>query len=193
MRFVIAAIAVLLSIALAQTRADEGLRVDVAEFDAEGNLVVPTDFDRWIFIGSSLGQQYSDEAFNPSSPGMFQVVRMEPAAYQAFLDTGVFADGSLFALHFYGAQEKVSINRSGFVMDDLHFAEIHYKDSKYPQGFNFFTFRPGDVTASEVALPNDCVECHRRDAAYDGVFVQFYPDIWPHLPADVQAWLQQDE
>ena len=59
----------------------------------------------------------------------------------------------MIALHFYGSQNKISINRSGFVMGNLHFAEIHYKDSKYPEGFIFFTFNPGDEAASEVALP----------------------------------------
>ena len=193
MRNAIIALLLLLTALPASTRADDEPRLDVAEFDDDGNLIVPTDFDRWVFLGSSLGQQYSDEEFNASSPGMFQVVRMEPSAYRAFLERGEFADGTLFALHFYGARQKVSINRAGFVMENLHFAEIHYKDSKYPQGFNFFTFRPGDETASEVALPNDCVECHERDGAYDGVFVQFYPDIHAHLPADVQEWLKRNE
>jgi len=166
--------------------------VDVAEFSDSGDLVVPADLDTWVFLGSSLGMGYSQDSFDPGSPGMFQIVRMEPNAYEAFLDTGEFVDGTMIALHFYGSQNNVSINRSGFVMDNLHFAEIHYKDSKYPDGFNFFTFNPGDETAAEVALPNECVECHKRDGAYDGVFVQFYPDIQQHLPSDVQEWLSQE-
>jgi len=118
---------------------------------------------------------------------------MEPSAYAAFLETGEFVDGTMLALHFYGAQEKVSINRGGFVMSGLHFAEIHYKDSKYPDGFNFFTFTAGAEVATESPVPNDCIECHRRDGAYDGVFVQFYPDFQQHLPDDVQEWLKQEQ
>jgi len=173
--------------------AAEADNVDVAEFDDSGNLVVPADLDTWVFLGSSLGMGYSQDSFDPGSPGMFQIVRMEPNAYAAFLDTGEFVDGTMIALHFYGSQNNVSINRAGFVMDNLHFAEIHYKDSKYPDGFNFFTFNPGDETAAEVALPNECVECHKRDGAYDGVFVQFYPDIHKHLPVDVQESLKQEQ
>jgi cytochrome P460 len=172
--------------------AAEADNVDVAEFDDSGNLVVPADLDTWVFLGSSLGMGYSQDSFDPGSPGMFQIVRMEPNAYAAFLDTGEFIDGTMIALHFYGSQNDVSINRAGFVMDNLHFAEIHYKDSKYPEGFNFFTFNPGDETAAEVALPNECVECHKRDGAYDGVFVQFYPDIQKHLPDDIQERLIQE-
>ena len=87
----------------------------------------------------------------------------------------------------------IVINRAGFVMDSLHFGEIHYKDSKrYPDGFNFFNFRAGQKHAEEVPLPNDCVECHRKDGAYDGVFVQFYPPVYEFLPEDVRASLEHD-
>ena len=191
MRPLFVATFVLSATLIAPSLAEEGARVDVAEFDADGNLVVPGNFDEWVFLGSSLGQQYEAENFDPDSPGLFQVVRMEPNAYAAFLETGEFVDGTMFALHFYGAQDKLSINRGGFVMGPLSFAEIHYKDSKYPHGFNFFTFPAGAETATEVPLPNDCVACHRENGAYDGVFVQFYPDFQQHLPDDAQAWLKQ--
>jgi hypothetical protein len=59
------------------------------------------------------------------------------------------------------------------------------------QGFNFFMFGPDSDIATEVALPNECVECHQRDGAYDGVFVQFYPDMQRYLPAEVQERLKQ--
>ena len=188
----VAAIALLAAL-IAPSVAEEGPRVDIAEFDSDGNLVVPQNFDEWVWLGSSLGQQYDAEEFDPDSPGMFQIVRMEPNAYAAFLETGEFVDGTMLALHFYGAQEKLSINTGGFVMSGLHFAEIHYKDSKYPEGFNFFMFGPDSDVATEVALPNECVECHQRDGAYDGVFVQFYPDIQQYLPAEVQEWLKQEQ
>jgi len=173
------------------TAADgEDRAVDVARFDADGDLHVPENLDEWVFIGSSLGMGYSQAEFDPDSPGMFQVARMEPEAYAAFKATGRFVDGTMIALHFYGSQSEVSINRTGYVMGDLHFAEIHYKDSKrFPDGFNFYTIENNARTAPEIPLPNDCVECHKRDGAYDGVFVQFYPDIHRYLPAEVRERL----
>jgi hypothetical protein len=166
--------------------------VDVARFTGEGALVVPENMDEWVFLGSSLGMGYSQADFDPDSPGMFQVARMEPRAYRAFLETGRFVDGTMIALHFFGSQNEISINRAGFVMDDLHFAEIHYKDSeRFPDGFNFYNVENGAETAKEIPLPNECVECHKRDGAYDGVFVQFYPVIHEHLPEFVRARLQQ--
>lgn len=172
--------------------ADDEDAVNVAKFDDSGGLIVPHDLDEWVFLGSSLGMGYSQENFDQDSPGMFQIVRMEPAAYKAFLKSGKFVDGTMIALHFYASQNNVSINRAGFVMGDLNFAEIHYKDSnQYPDGFNFFTFQPDQTVAEEVPLPNDCVACHEKDGAYDGVFVQFYPTIHAHLPAAIRAQLQE--
>lgn len=166
--------------------------VDVARFTEEGALVVPENMNEWVFLGSSLGMGYSQADFDPDSPGMFQVARMEPAAWRAFLETGRFVDGTMIALHFFGSQNEISINRAGFVMDDLHFAEIHYKDSaRFPDGFNFYNVENGAETAEEIPVPNECVECHKRDGAYDGVFVQFYPVIHEYLPESVRARLQQ--
>ncbi len=168
--------------------------VHAATFDNDGNLIRPGDVDEWVFLGSSLGMGYSQANFDPDSPGMFQIVRIEPQAYKAFLESGEFVDGTMIALHFYGSQNKISINRSGFVMGGLHFMEIHYKDNeRFPDGFNFYTFDNDQTVAEEVPLPNDCVACHKKDGAYDGVFVQFYPTIREHLPADVLARLSELE
>lgn len=188
----LAGIVLLTTIFAISSVAEDTIRVDVAEFDGDGNLVVPADIDTWVFLGSSLGMGYSQENFDPDTPGMFQIVRMEPEAYGAFVETGEFVDGTMIALQFYGSENHISTNRSGFVMGGLHTAEIHYKDSKYPQGFNFFMFGPDSEVATEVALPNECVECHQRDGAYDGVFVQFYPDMQRFLPAEVQERLKQE-
>jgi Cytochrome P460 len=188
-----AAVAAILAAAAVLALADEPPRIDAARFDADGRLEVPADLDEWVFVGSSLGMGYSQADFDPDSPGMFQIVRMEPRAYAAFRETGHFVDGTMIALHFYGSRNEVSINRAGYVMGDLQFAEIHYKDSRrFPQGFNFYNLANGDGSASEIPLPNDCVDCHSENGAYDGVFVQFYPTLHEFLPADVRAGLDGD-
>lgn len=188
-RFVLALLFGIPAMAAAETTS-----VNVARFDPEDRLVLPENFDDWIFIGTSLGMGYSQRAFDPDGHNMFQVVRMEPESYRAFIETGRFVDGTQIALHFFGSRSDVSINETGFVMGDLHMAEIHYKDSrKFPDGFNFYTFNSGDVVASEVGLPNDCVSCHSRDGGYDGVFVQFYTPIHEHLPDEIRAKLAADQ
>ena len=75
-------------------------------------------------------------------------------------------------------------------MGGLHFAEIHLKDSeRFPDGFNFFNIENGQRTSEAIELPNECVTCHRRDGAYDNVFVQFYPVVQPYLPEAVRQKL----
>lgn len=154
-----------------------------AQFAEDGALIIPDNLDEWVFLGSSLGMGYSQQSFNPDSPGMFQIVRMEPGAYRAFMRDGVFPEGAMFLLSFYESANQISINRSGFVMGEPMGFEIHLKDkARFPEtGFNFYTFGPGDVSAPEVPLPNDCVECHARDGAFDGVFTQFYPSARERL------------
>ncbi len=193
--FVITALILLCCLgALSLAKDAEIESVSTATFDAAGNLIRPGNMDEWIFLGSSLGMGYSQDTFDPDSAGMFQIVRMEPNAYKAFLETGKFVDGTMIALHFYGSQNNISINRSGFVMGGLHFMEIHYKDSeRFPDGFNFYTFNNDQAVAAEVPLPNDCVACHTKDGAYDGVFVQFYPTIHEFLPVDVRARLSEPD
>ncbi|NHK29612.1 cytochrome P460 family protein [Parvularcula flava] len=148
-----------------------------ALFTENGEMQRPGDLDEWIFLGSTLGQGYNPAMFDPDSPGMFQVVRMEPAAYLQFIDTGEFPDGAMFSLDFYGVEQGASVTKSGYTMGELMLTEIHLKDAeRFPEsGFNFYMFPPGAQTAEPLDLPNDCVTCHTTDAAHDGVFTQFYP------------------
>lgn len=166
--------------------------IEIAAFDDDGKMILPDNIDEWVFLGSSLGMGYSQENFDPGSPGMFQIARMEPNAYRAFRATGKFVDGTMIALHFFGSQNNISINRAGFVMGGQHFMEIHYKNSeRFPDGFNFYTFQNDDTVAAEIPLPNECVTCHKKDGAYDGVFVQFYPVIHEFLPEVVRTRLSE--
>ena len=127
-RAAVAAALIFAMVAVAQDKPS----VDVAVFNDDGDLIVPDNINEWIFLGSSLGMGYSQVNFNPDSPGMFQIVRMEPTAYRTFKETGELVDGTM------------------------------------------------------ITLPKECVECHKRDGAYDGVFVQFYPPIHDYLPEKVQ-------
>lgn len=181
----------MLSCAAMAASAQDGASSDLSQrpqLDAQGRLLRPADLDRWVHLGTMLGPQYSASEFNPDSPGNFHVALMEPLAYENFLDTGEFADGTMFALVFYTAVDELSIQKSGYLMGDVEMTEIHLKDSKrFSTGFNFFNFHPGNDVGSEVALPNGCVDCHTEHGALDGVFVQFYPTLRTHLPGAIAA------
>jgi hypothetical protein len=162
--------------ALQASQMEIGGRLSVARFDEEDRLVYPEDVDAWVHVGSNLGLNYNEADFDPDSPGSFGVVTMEPTAYRYFMETGRFADGSMFHLTFHRVVRDLELSPDGFATGAALASEIHLKDSEmFPDGFNFFTFAPTQTAAAAVPLPNDCVACHMANAAYDGVFTQFYP------------------
>lgn len=129
-----------------------------------------------MHIGSNLGLNYNDALFDPGSPGAFGVVTMEPTAYRSFMETGRFAEGSMFHLTFHGTVRDVELSPGGFATGPALASEIHLRDAElFPDGFNFFTFGNGQTAAAAVPLPNDCVTCHMANADHEGVFTQFYP------------------
>lgn len=158
--------------------------VDVATFTADGSLKRPSNLDEWVFLGASLGMGYNARAFDPSAPGQFQVVLMEPLAYRRFVATGAYPDGAMFLLSFYDSEQKVSINRSGFVQRDLDSFEIHLIDKRRPgEGHYFYPFGASDAKAAVLPPGNACITCHLKNGAFSGTFAQFYPTIRHRIPA----------
>ena len=158
-------------------------KVDVAKFTTTGLLQKPADLDQWVFLGASLGMGYNAAAFDPKRPGQFQVVLMEPQAYRQFIAAGAYPDGAMFLLSFYDSEQKVSINRSGFVQRDLDSFEIHLIDRQRPgEGHYFYPFGANDTEAVVLPPGNPCVTCHLKNGAFSGTFAQFYPAIRHRIP-----------
>lgn len=162
----------------------------LAEHDGN-RMKLPADLDEWVFLGTSLGMGYTQRQFDPDNPGNFQLALMEPNAYRAFKESGEFADGTMFALVFRRAANRINPNRAGFVLGEFLQVEIHLKDAaRFEPGYNFYLYGPGDEWADEVALDNGsngCIDCHNENGAYDGVFVQFYPKLYDYLTDDARA------
>ena len=64
-------------------------------YDADGALHLPDDYLRWTFVGASLGLSYNDE---PPRRESFNHTLMEPTAYDHFVRTGAFREGTMLAL-----------------------------------------------------------------------------------------------
>lgn len=157
--------------------------LDIAQFTNNGRLIHPDNIDRWIVMGTSLGADYAEEAFDADNPGTIGVVQMEPAAYDFFLSNGEYADGTMFYLTFYNSEINSEPQLQGFVQGDVVGREIHLIDkSGFSDGRAFFMFNPAGQGAS-TALPsdNDCVTCHNEHGQFDGTFTQFYPALRSHV------------
>jgi hypothetical protein len=145
-------------------------------YDASGALQLPADYRRWTFVGSSLGLSYSES----SQPGMrmFNHVLMEPTAYDHFVETGTFREGTMFALLVQATGENVLPARRGQFATDVHGVEMAVKDASHrSEGWAYYDFGGrGGVRTTAPAMPKEsCFNCHVEHAKRDNVFLQFYP------------------
>ncbi len=165
----------------AQSSSDADTPLGVARFTSSDALIFPDDTDRWVYVGTNIGGDYSDAEFDPRNPGMIGVVQMEPNAYRYLLEHNEYADGTMYLLSFFRAQEKPDPELSGFVQGDLAAREIHVIDStRYQDGRGFYLFSAAGSEPSSMLPPgNECVQCHAEHGAYDSTFTQFYPVIRP--------------
>lgn len=157
--------------------------LDIARLAADGRLLKPADMTSWIFLGTSLGMGYNPGSFNAKRPGQFQVVLMEPNAYQHFAEHGSYAPGTMFVLAFYDTDvQQRSINQNGFTQAELTNFEIHLIEPKHKDGHVFYTFDANSTEGRALPAGNGCVSCHRDHGAFQGTFAQFYPTLRPRVP-----------
>ncbi len=155
-------------------------KLDVAQYNAAGELQRPANLEEWIMAGTSLGSDYGEGPFDPQKPGGIGVVQMEPTAYRYFMEHGTYADGTMFLLSFYRAEAQSSPQLPGYVQGDMYAQEIHVLDkARFDEGGHaFFMFPTPQTMASErVAAGNTCVACHTKEGSFDGTFTQFYPRL----------------
>jgi hypothetical protein len=144
-------------------------------YTVEGALHRPADVERWILVGASLGLGYSDAT--DDGPGMFHRVYLEPGAYEHYLRTRRFRDGTMLTLSIRQPSRRVPPSRAGWTEGAFAALEVAVKDpGRFPGGWAYFDFGRDAPTAAALP-PERCAQCHARHAARDNVFVQFYPQL----------------
>jgi hypothetical protein len=148
------------------------------EFTQGGELKLPQGYREWVYLTSGF-----DMSYNPSmqmgGQHMFDNVFVNPEAYKAFVNTGIWPDKTILVLEERGARAKGSINRSGNFQADVMGLELHVKDeARFAGKWAFFAF-DGDKPAKAIPTSADCYSCHAQHAAVDTTFVQFYPTLLP--------------
>ena len=144
------------------------------------NLVRPTDYREWPFLGSGLGLTY--EPAGSQSPPHFSNVFVNPSSYRSFMQTGKWPNGTVLVLESRNAGSDAPPNAGGRFQTELRGIEAEVKDSRFPDGWAFFQF--GSASAlQDAAAPLSgqavarCVECHTKNTAVERTFVQFYPTL----------------
>lgn len=179
------AAAVFVTAVAASTRAQQPApRPAMPAYDRARALVLPADYRRWILAGTSLGLSYSEGA--PAHP-MFHETLIEPTAYQHFVETGEFREGTMLALIVHAVEEGAVPSRHGQYAAAVHGVEMAVKDrTRVAEGWAYYAFGDAPRAGVATAQPNPanaCYSCHSKNAARDNVFLQFYSLLAAAAPA----------
>lgn len=160
------------------------------EFNDGGDLLLPQDFRRWIFIGSPV----TPSALNGGAAAFpeFHNVYVEPAVYDYYLSQGTWPEGTMLVKELQltkpgaskdGSREEAS--GRGYFPGPANGLDVSVKDSRrFPDtnGWGFFTFGhhapPYQRTATESSVAS-CAGCHITSAHHDMVFSDFYEQLRP--------------
>jgi len=150
---------------------------DGPEFTADGKLVRPANYRKWVFLSSGYGMSYSQQ---PSDHLMFTNVFVPPAEYDYFLQHGSWPEKTMFVLEIYGSQSKGSINKQGNFQTEFMGLDVEVKDaSRFPDKWAYFGFDTNEAASAPVTPgKNDCWKCHDQNAAVEHTFVQFSPALF---------------
>ena len=157
------------------------------KWNAKGELILPSEYHSWIFLGSPL----TPHALNDGNAGFpeYHNVYIHPSAYQIYKKTGEFPEGTILLkelqLTLPGSNDdgsRIEASGRGFFPAQLNGIDISVKDSelfKDTNGWGFFNFghhAPPYAETATVAPKDACAGCHIANAD-DMVFKKFYAPI----------------
>jgi hypothetical protein len=154
------------------------------EFTANGNLILPKNFNEWIYVGSPL----TPDGLNAGKAGFpeFHNVYIEPGSYGIYKRTNVFPEGTILFKELqrldrseFPDGSRTETSGRGYFPGALNGADVTVKDSRRfsaTNGWGFFNFNHSEPKLAEATLqPNDkCAFCHTAGAKKDMVWTQFY-------------------
>ncbi len=151
-------------------------------YSKTGELLFPSKYREWIYLSSGIDMNYNPKSASVDTPShsTFDNVFVNPESYKTFLDSGAWPDKTVLVLELRGAQNKGSINQSGYYQSSvLKGIEMHVKDeTRFPGKWAFFGFdNDNDVSGKLIPQSASCYSCHSEHGAVDTTFVQFYPTL----------------
>jgi hypothetical protein len=160
------------------------------KYNAKGELIVPTDYHEWVFLGSPL----TPNALNNGKAGFPEYhnvyIRREPLAI--YRRTGEFPEGTMMLKELQltipsatGAKDGSTQEPSGvgYFPGTRNGLDISVKDSKKysaTKNWGFFTVghhAPPYAHTAPLAATESCAFCHVANATKDMVFTKFYAPI----------------
>lgn len=152
-----------------------------ASFNEKGELVRPTGYREWIFVGAPLTP--NDMNDGKAAFPEFHNVYIDPASWSHWKKKGDFADGTVIVKELTDVGSKQAVSGNGYFhgkytgLEAMVKSKQHFPDA--PGNWGFFRFTIEDSPAlhkSAVAQANEnCSACHQSHAETDLVFTQYYP------------------
>ena len=156
----------------------------VPEYTADGDLMLPKNFEKWVYLGSPL----TPNALNGGKANFpeFHNVYMQPWAYEEYQKTNVFPEGAIMFKELqltipgqFPDGTRTEPSGRGYFPGKLNGADVTVKDSKrYADTggwgyYNFHHYEPKAPTA-KLRPKTECAYCHLASAKKDEVWTQFY-------------------
>ena len=182
-------IALTVTSAIAQPSSSDGSKQTrkryLPEYTKSGELILPKNFNEWIFVGSPL----TPNGLNNGKANFpeFHNVYIEPGSYEIYKKTGEFPEETILfkELQLTIPGENADGSRTeasgrGYFPGKLNGADVTVKDSKrYADsgGWGYFNFNHSEPKAAtaKVKPKGECAFCHMASAKKDDVWTQFYP------------------
>lgn len=162
----------------APAETDESKAVSV-QFNESGELVRPTGYRRWTYVGTPLTPNDMNSGKAPFPE--FHSVYMNGEAFDNYEKTGEFPDGTVLVKELVSVGDKQATSGEGYFMGDFIGLEVSVKDvtrfKDEPGNWAYFSFgHKYPLKAIAKAQPAaSCNDCHAGDADDDYVFTQYYP------------------
>jgi Cytochrome P460 len=194
---VLAAIAIFASIALATTVRSQSNTTP--QYTPGGELVTPSGFETWVFVGSNLGLAYKHELpvttakeSAQADARVFHNIYINPEAYAYFKEKHEFPELTMLVMEIFTASDKEPKNvlSAGVYNDQRIGLQVAVKDSTHPSkpsNSPWAYYIPQDwqddknhhplLPSSEAFGSASCESCHKDHASMDHVWVQFYPTL----------------
>lgn len=157
-----------------------------AKFDNKDQLIRPTGYREWIYIGAPLTP---DELNNGKAAfPEFHNVYIDPISWEHWKKKGEFRDGTIIIKELVSVGSKSAHSGKGYFMGEYIGLEAVVKNkSRFPKSdkyWGFFRFTNEEhpteskhslSMVSKVKKSESCVSCHSPNAQHDMIFTQHYP------------------
>jgi len=162
------------------------------QFNDKGELVRPTGYREWVFVGTPLTPNDMNDGKAPFPE--FHAVYIDPDSWAHWKKTGKFREGTILMKELISVGSKAAVSGKGYFMGEFLGLEATIKSSKRfpdePGNWAYFSFTEGESAGKATDKPKhgaslkrtaaafpaaSCNSCHDASAADDWVFTQYYP------------------